>query len=70
MQKIIVLIVSIMMPGQQPDINHAQQMRDAASCWDAAKEFTERDMTDEIRSHGAIGYKAACMYIEKPSEAN
>ena len=68
MQKIIVLIVSIVMPGQQPDINHAERMRDAASCWDAAKAFTERDLTDDMRAHGAIGYKAACMSIEKPSD--
>lgn len=66
--KIIVLIVSIVMPGQQPDMNKIYPLKSFDECWMAAKDFTERDLTDDMRSHGAIGLKAACGYLEKPSD--
>lgn len=67
--KIIVLMVSIVMPGDQPDVNHIERMKDFASCWDAAKSFTERDLTEDMRNKGALGFKASCAYLEKPSQS-
>lgn len=68
--KIIFLIVSIGMPGQAPDVNHAMKMKSFDDCWAAAKEFTERDLTEDMRGHGAIGLKATCGYQEQPSQTN
>jgi len=66
--KILILIVSIVMPQEQPDINKTYPVKTCDYCWKAAKSFTERDLTDDMRAKGAIGLRAACMYVEKPSE--
>lgn len=65
--KVVFLIITVMMPGEQPDINHAMKMKSFDACWAAAKDFTEHDLTEELRSHGAVGMKATCGYQEMPS---
>lgn len=66
----IALILSVVMPGEVPDINHVMKMDSFEHCWDAAKDFVEHDLTEELRSHGAIGLKATCGYMELPSDKN
>lgn len=68
--KTIFLVMSIMMPRDVPDIDHAMRMDSFDSCWSAAKEFVEKDMSEELRSHGALGLKATCGYQEMPSDTN
>lgn len=68
--KTIVLVVSIMMPRDIPDVDHVVRMESFDQCWASAKEFVERDLTDNMRSSGALGLKATCAYQEKPSEEN
>lgn len=68
--KTIVLVLSIMMPRDIPDVDHVQKMTSFEECWSAAKEFTERDLTEDMRSHGVLGLKATCAYQEKPSDEN
>ena len=68
--KAIVLIVSIVMPGDAPDINHMAKMKSFDDCWSDAREFVERDLTEDMRQHGALGLKATCGYYEMPSEQN
>lgn len=67
MGKVFILIVSILMPGREPDINHMQQMESADACWDAAKEYMSHDLTKEMRQRGAIGLRAGCAY-QAPQE--
>lgn len=68
--KAIVLIVSIVMPADQPDINHVRREPSFDACWAAARAFTERDLSDGLRASGAVGLKATCGYQEMPSETN
>lgn len=68
--KTIVLVLSIMMPGEIPDIDHVMKSDSFDVCWAAAKSFTERDLTEDMRGHGAIGLKATCAYREMPSGTN
>lgn len=68
--KVVLLIVSIIMPQEQPDVNHVAKMKSFDDCWAAAKEFTERDLTEDLRQKGALGFKATCGYMEKPSDTN
>jgi hypothetical protein len=70
MGKIIVLIVSIMMPRDVPDVRHVQQMESFETCWEGAKDFLAHDLSDEMRTRGAIGMSAACAYQELPSQKN
>lgn len=68
--KIIVLVVSILMPPGVPDINHAVRVDSFESCWDAAKDYIAHDVTEEMRSRGAIGLSAGCAYQSAPSQKN
>jgi hypothetical protein len=70
MIKETVLIVAILMPGQQPDVVHRTAMPTLQECLDRAKAFVDRDLTDDLRTHGAIGYSASCAWREAPSEKN
>lgn len=65
--KAIALIVSVIMPADQPDINHVERAKDFPSCWAAAKEFAERDLSDALRARGALGLKATCGFMERPA---
>lgn len=68
--KIVALIVSIIMPQAQPDVDHVTIMKDLTSCWVAAKEFTDHDLSDAMRERGAIGLKATCAFREAPSTSH
>lgn len=68
--KAIVLVVSVIMPADKPDINHVERMKDFPACWGAAKEFTERDLSDSLKSQGALGLKATCGFYEVPGEGD
>ena len=65
--KMIVLVLSILMPGETPDIRHMMKMQSMEACWDGAKDYMAHDMTDELRTHGAIGMSVTCAYQEMPS---
>lgn len=67
--KSILLVLSIMMPREAPDVDHVVKVGSFDECWAAAREFTERDLTDVLRDQGAIGLKATCAYREMPSSA-
>ena len=68
--KEVMLIVAILMPGDMPDIKHHVQGLTLEECFEQARDFASRELTDEMRQHGAIGYSATCMWREKPSVQN
>lgn len=70
MIKETVLIVAILMPGQQPDVLHRTTGLTVAECTAQAQEFVDRDLTDGLREKGALGYSATCQWREAPSEKN
>lgn len=70
MDKVIVLIMSIVMPPNVPDVTHIQKMDNFESCWDGAKDYMTHELSEEMRSHGAIGLSAACSFLERPSQRN
>ena len=67
MIKEVLLVVTIIMPGNAPDVRYPITVMTMAECWDQAKEFAGRELTEEMRDHGVIGYGASCMWREKPS---
>ena len=70
MLKEVMLIVAILMPGDTPDIKHHVPVLTLEECFQQARDFASRELTDEMRQHGAIGYSATCMWREKPSMDN
>ena len=68
--KMVVLILSILMPRDVPDIRHVMEMHDLDSCWEGAKDFMSHDMSEELRVKGALGLSASCAYQEMPSDKN
>ena len=66
--KAIALIVSVIMPADQPDINHVERVKDFAVCWQMAKDFAERDLSEALRARGALGLKATCGFMERPGD--
>lgn len=70
MGKVIVLVVSIVMPANMPDIQHVQRMESFDACWTGAKAYMEHDLSDEMRARGAVGLSAACGFQELPSQRN
>lgn len=66
--KAIALIVAVVMPADRPDIRHVEPQPSFDVCWHAAKEFAERDLSDTLRSKGAIGLMATCGFMEVPGE--
>lgn len=68
--KMIVLILTVLMPRDVPDIRHVMKMDSMESCWDGAKDFLAHDMTEELREKGALGLGAMCAYQEMPSSSN
>lgn len=69
MLKTIVLVLSVIMPADRPDITRTAPMPDIESCWAAARDFVARnELTEEMRAHGALGFGASCGAIEKPSQ--
>jgi hypothetical protein len=55
MDKIIVLIASILMPRDVPDVDHVQKMASFEECWAAAQDFMSHELTESMREKGAIG---------------
>ena len=68
MDKVIVLMMSIVMPQNVPDIENAVRVDSAEECWTAAKKFAERELTDNMKAHGAIGLSAGCIFVEKSKD--
>lgn len=66
--KVIVLIMSIVMPPHVADIDRAKPMASADECWTQARKWTEHDLTDDLKAMGAIGFKASCAVINAPDE--
>lgn len=66
--KMVVLILTIMMPQDVPDIQHSMHMESISSCMEGAKDFLSHDLSEELRAKGAIGLSANCAYKEMPSE--
>lgn len=63
--KVVVLMMAIIMPQGVPDVEHASRMDSAEECWTAAKKFAERDLSDAMKEHGAVGISAGCIFVEK-----
>lgn len=70
MGKIVVLIVSILMPGQQADIDHQAKMESLEACFAGAQDFMSHDLTDAAREKGAVGLSARCAVVYPPSQSN
>ena len=68
--KMVVLILTILMPQDIPDIQHVMHMESLDSCFDGAKDFLSHDLSEELRAKGAIGLSANCAYKEMPSDKN
>lgn len=66
--KMVVLILTIMMPQDVPDIRHVMHMESLSSCFEGAKDFLSHDLSEELRDKGAIGLSANCAYQEMPSD--
>ena len=62
------LIVIIVMPDNKPDIKHNVEGLTVTECIDRSKEWLQRELSEDMRAHGAIGYGATCMWREKPSQ--
>ena len=63
----IILVVSIIMPGNIPDIRKTIPQDTLDDCWAAARDFVNHDVTRAMRERGALGYGATCAFQEKPS---
>lgn len=68
MNKIVVLIASILMPQDIPDIDHIQKMDSLEDCWAASKDFMSHELTEDMRAKGALGLRAGCAFQYKPSK--
>jgi hypothetical protein len=66
--KTIVLILSIVMPAHQPDIDRARKVASAEECWTEARKWSERDLSDEMKQMGALGFKATCAFVQGVDE--
>ena len=66
--KVIVLIMSIVMPPHVQDIDRAKPVATADECWTQARKWTEHDMTDDLKAMGAIGFKASCAMFDAPDK--
>ena len=64
----ILLIITLVMPGQTPDLKHVIHEKDLAECWVDAKEFVEAGLTDAERATGAVAVMAGC--LSRPAEEN
>ena len=63
----IMLIVTIIMPGDRPDIRHHETRSTMDACWADAKAYMDRPMSAEVRHLGALGLGASCAFVEKPA---
>lgn len=66
--KLIILTLTIVMPPRVADVDKLQQMDSFEACWTAAKTWVEKDLSDEAKQIGAIGYRASCGFMMKPEE--
>ena len=61
----IMLILTIAMPGQRPDIMTRLPMQTLEQCWSEAKAFVDAGTPEIAIQHGAIGVMAACAVKEE-----
>jgi len=54
----IVLVIAIVMPGQQPDITDRLEMPTIESCWDAARDWVAQQPAPHVE--GSIGLAGTC----------
>ena len=57
---IIFLWLTIIMPGQKPDIEGHFKQPSAAECWKEAQAFLDQGVTDAMKERGAVAVKAGC----------
>lgn len=65
--KEILLTVYLIMPADKRDVMHNELMPadSMTECWERAKAFTDRDISEDMRKNGVIGFGAACYWREK-----
>lgn len=67
MLKEVILIVNVFLASHQPVQPRLIPMPDLATCWDKGKEFTDIQISDDMRQKGIIGLSATCAWQEKPA---
>jgi hypothetical protein len=61
-------MMTIMMPGNIPNVNNMKHMDSAETCWVAAKQWAESDLSDELKQMGAIGKIAGCAFSKNENK--
>jgi hypothetical protein len=56
----IILILTIVMPGNLPDVNKALSMPTVEECFVQAREWDVRGLTSGIAVKGAVAVRASC----------
>ena len=64
----ILLVITLVMPGQTPDVKHVIHEKNLTECWADAHEFVEAGLTDAERAAGGIAVMAGC--LSQPAEEN
>lgn len=59
----VLLIISYVMPGRLPDIQHRLPEPTIEECWTDAKEFVKRGIPKVAADKGAIAVMAACREV-------
>jgi hypothetical protein len=64
------LIITLIMPGDQPDVRHLEPAPSIEACFVAAKKFLAKPLTEDMKAHGVIGVAAACAWREEPKKGD
>lgn len=62
----VILVLTIIMPGQQPDVHKKLSMPNIEECFAQAKDWDERGLTAEMKAKGGIAVAAGCLVKEQP----
>ena len=63
----VILYVAIVMPANVPDILKKIPMPSLEECFDNARQWDERGVTQEMSAKGAIAVMAGCRVNGKPT---
>ena len=57
--------LTVIMPGQQPDIEGHFRWQSAGDCLKEAKAFLDHGLTEGMKARGAVAIKAGCSTNEQ-----
>ncbi len=66
----VILILTMVMPGQTPDVIVKIPQDTVAECWVDAKEFVDRGLTNGMKATGGVAVMAACLRIPEDGEGD